>query len=460
MIIRKKELVSSISLILVLVIFLFVYLPITEAFKRDAFIAIQFLLIGFISVIGLLEDSREKPFSLGMIFWFFSFAFLFCGGITQFAKNVFKWGLVTSNSEIEYTNIVIILFLAIFFLSRKSRIKFVCGNNKKILSFWNKEKEITSFSILPIVVILGIIGMYTVVTSGWVVLLIREVFGTSGIVSKIENSSIRTLITTIIRGLATWIMMITANNVKKKRNATNIIMFAVALFVGILNVPPTGVARYVMGAVYGGILIYVFDKLKKGRILLYSLSIGLLLVFPLMNAFRGHYTNVITWEFIQKSLGDISSNFTKADYDAYSMIVFSVQYVKKVGVSYGCQLLGALLFFIPSNIWKGKPEGSGATIIEYMSPDYDSNVSCPIIAEGYLNFGIVGIILFALLLGYITRRIDDSFWENWVNKNCFGHLTYCFLIPFFLFLCRGDLLSTFSYLVGYLAALIIIDWMS
>ena len=282
----------------------------------------------------------------------------------------------------------------------------------------------------------------------------------SGISSKIGASSIRTLVTTLIRGLATWVMMITARNLKYKKNNTNVIMFVFALFVGIINIPPTGVARYVLGAVYGGILIYIFDVLKKGRILLYVLAVGLLFIFPLMNAFRGHYSDVVTWEYIQKSIGNISSNFTKADYDAYSMIVFSIQYVKRVGMSYGGQLLGALLFFIPSGIWQGKPGGSGATIIEYMNTGYDSNVSCPIIAEGYLNFGIIGIILFAVILGYLTRRIDHIFWNDWSNKNCLGNMMYCFLVPFFLFLCRGDLLSTFSYLAGYLVALVIIAIMS
>lgn len=456
MYIRKKELSSFILLLFVMCIFICIYLPITQAFQNNAGITIQFLLIGLFALIGMIVSTKNTPFSLGMIFWFFCFAFLFCGGLTQFAKNRYLWGLVPSIDELEYANYLILLFMFIFAVGRCITVSFTIGKKKQVNNFWGNNKRISNNTLFPVVVILAVIGIYPVITSGIGVLFNREIFGGIGVGSRTGSSAVRTLITTTIRGFATWTMFLAAQNFKREKTANNCVFLIVTLLIGMLIVPPLGVARYVFAAVYGGLIIYTFDFLKKGRYLLYALAIGLLILFPLLNAFRGIYTDNVTLDFIKQSLGNISTNFTKADYDAYSMIVFTIQYVKNSGLSLGYQLLGALLFFIPSNLWHGKPGGSGATIIEYMNTGYNSNVSCPIIAEGYINFGIFGVILFALVLGYLTKRLDNSFWCNWEARNCPGKMIYSFLLLFFVFMCRGDLMSTFAYLMGYCIALFIL----
>ena len=60
------------------------------------------------------------------------------------------------------------------------------------------------------------------------------------------------------------------------------------------------------------------------------------------------------------------------------------------GMQWGRQLLGALLFFVPSAVWSGKPLASGIFIANYLIANYSmwfTNLSAPLIAEGYLDFG-------------------------------------------------------------------------
>ena len=79
------------------------------------------------------------------------------------------------------------------------------------------------------------------------------------------------------------------------------------------------------------------------------------------------------------------------------MICRSLDLVSQMGSFKGKQLLGAMLFFIPRSIWPSKPIGSGATIAIYQRQSF-KNISCPIIGEAIINFGIIGVIIFAVAI--------------------------------------------------------------
>lgn len=171
--------------------------------------------------------------------------------------------------------------------------------------------------------------------------------------------------------------------------------------------------------------------------------------FPLLNAFR----YIISFEkLISVFENGIISVYTEADYDAYRMLSSSVKYVGKNGAVFGRQLLGVLLFFVPSAIWKGKPGGSGALLIrDELGSGTVSNVSCPYIGEGYLNFGIIGAILFAMLLGIIVYKADKVYWKKNGEKEHLVFSPYLFLVFMIFFVMRGDLLSGFAYVCGFMA---------
>ena len=174
-----------------------------------------------------------------------------------------------------------------------------------------------------------------------------------------------------------------------------------------------------------------------------------------MNAFRGIYTEDVTWDFIKKSMGTISNNFATADYDAYTMLVYTIRYTREYGITWGRQLLGVLLFFVPRSMWNEKPGGSGATIIEQMAPSYiNPNVSCPIIGEGVMNFGFVGVVIFAIALSKVISSLDDAYWNTWRYSDCFEKLMYPVMVLFALFLFRGDLMSSFAYLFGMVISML------
>ncbi len=138
------------------------------------------------------------------------------------------------------------------------------------------------------------------------------------------------------------------------------------------------------------------------------------------------------------------------------MLVNSINYVSENGITWGKQLFGVLFFFIPRAVWPDKPIGSGAYLAEKMNFSYD-NIAMPIMGEAYINFSIVGIVLFAIFFGFICRGLDQVYWMK-AKNNDNGLLTHFYpvLIGYFFFMNRGDLMSSFAFIVSLFFAFLTI----
>ena len=95
------------------------------------------------------------------------------------------------------------------------------------------------------------------------------------------------------------------------------------------------------------------------------------------------------------------------NYDASQLFMATM---KTETITYGNQLSGALLFFVPRSVWPEKPKGSGHFLTEKYNGVFN-NVSMPFFAEGYINFGWFGIIGFTVFIALLTSKIDQSFWN-------------------------------------------------
>lgn len=452
--INKAELLSSFASVLFVIVFCMVCLPMEEAIAKNAFIAAQFFAIAIISTIGMLNSTRKNPFSLRMVFWFFCFAFMFCAGITQFAKNAFRWEFVAQENEVITANFYVLIFMIIFALSDMIRSKSKKKRNHKINTAKapiRNRRGLTAF----ILIVLLIIGLFPIFQSGFSILFIRSQFEKLSITSYISNGSLGMIVGALLRGSVLSVSLLAIRGFIQRKKFADVVMCIFALSVCFIHLPPLGIPRYTMAYVYGGMFLYATKIAKKKRVLLCILFFGLLVIFPAMNAFRGLYTEVVTWDFIEKSMGNISDNFATADYDAYTMLLYSIRYTREYGITWGRQLLGVLLFFVPRSVWPAKPGGSGATIIEQMAPSYiNPNVSCPIIGEGVMNFGFMGVVIFAIVLSKVLSSVDNAYWNTWRHSDCFGNLMYPVLVLFALFIFRGDLMSSFAYLFGMVVSML------
>ena len=150
--------------------------------------------------------------------------------------------------------------------------------------------------------------------------------------------------------------------------------------------------------------------------------------------------------------GTISGAFESLHYDAFSNILATLEYVEINGIAFGYQLLGVILFFIPRSIWVSKPTSTGELIGEYLmntTPRDYSNLSNAIVSEGYINLGIFGVVLFAIILAYFIVKFIS--WM--ISKNYFKEFIAFYFALHLLFLLRGDLTNGVSYFVGPLLSI-------
>jgi len=132
------------------------------------------------------------------------------------------------------------------------------------------------------------------------------------------------------------------------------------------------------------------------------------------------------------------------NFDAYQIITYTIVYTSDRGFSYGRQLLLPVFFWIPRSVWPSKPIGTSDVVGEHAG-FFNVNVSSPLWAEGYINFGIVGIALFLFLFGRLARISDKQLMHAETRPGFQTVVSSYFAANTFILL-RGDLTSGTMYL--------------
>jgi hypothetical protein len=168
--------------------------------------------------------------------------------------------------------------------------------------------------------------------------------------------------------------------------------------------------RNALGPVYIGVLLIMFQSwfTNRGRRML-LLVISMVLVFPAITIFT-HNKNVVLSQVSMSDFGEeIADHYFSINYDSWANIYTSVEVVRVHGLQWGHQLLGSLLFFVPSSLWSTKPLATGILLANYLINNYSmwfTNLSAPIVAEGYLDFGYLGVIAYAAGMAYVVRFLN------------------------------------------------------
>ena len=160
---------------------------------------------------------------------------------------------------------------------------------------------------------------------------------------------------------------------KKVRIVLLLIMF-ITLF-------PVALSRNATAMYWLPMAFLLFNFIKRENVFVLSMLFGLLVIFPLLENFRhwnGGFAIGLSFDFLNEMHFDVSQNF---------MII-----MKNDIVTWGRQLLGAILFWLPRFLGETKPIGSGAFVAEQYCGF--TNISMPWFAEGFINFGYIGIAFF------------------------------------------------------------------
>lgn len=407
-----------------------------------------FFVNGVIIFLELMKSS-SLGYSLKDTLIIFMFIFMWFSPIVQYLSDEFPWWNteLLTDQVILHANALILLFLLtylIVYYSIKSR-KYGRQTIRGI-----KDKNVSL--ILHVMFILTLIcSLYVIANTGLV-----NLFSRSTNVLNIDSSSIMLIVNNSFKSVSVFYVALNILYYKKKKKVYKVIPFFIGTLLMLLVNFPTGSARFWMASVYLGLLLLIFPKVKNQHAFKIVMLVGMFVIFPLINIFRRN-----TWLDISNfklQIPNPSVAFLSGDFDSFSMLARSIVYVGLNGISNGYQLLGNIFFFIPRNIWSTKPVGSGYTVAQGLGWDF-KNVSMSIIGEGYLNFGVIGVILFAFLLAIITSSSDCKMQKVKSSNSTiisYVELVYPFSIGFLFFILRGDLLSSFSYYIGFLVPFLII----
>jgi oligosaccharide repeat unit polymerase len=212
----------------------------------------------------------------------------------------------------------------------------------------------------------------------------------------------------------------------------------------LLFVSPIGIPRNLVGALYIPLLMLAFlPRYNSKYAVIGVILFAILLAAPLVDVFR----HINLHEDV-----DLGENYNldylfSGHFDAFHNLtqVIDLDYRSK-----GFQVIGILLFWVPRALWEGKPQGTSFDFADYAG--YEAhNVSFPLQAEFYVDYGVIGVAIGMFFTGVLYRRMDILLSRI---KAAGSIASYIFAIARFelsisgLLLLRGNVLSSFGYTVG------------
>ncbi|WP_425443840.1 hypothetical protein [Streptomyces aidingensis] len=192
---------------------------------------------------------------------------------------------------------------------------------------------------------------------------------------------------------------------RARRRPSVLLVWAALLGLNIIVNNPLSNPRFWFLTVLFSFLFTLFPRSP----VMYRTALGLgvilaLLVFPFADRFRYDDEG-----YQPMNSSSLLEPLVVKDYDQLGMFANTITYVGDgAGHSYGRQLSGTVLFFVPRAIWTGKPEDSGVMIGEWMGMG-NTNLSSPLWTELWLDFGPLGMTAGFIGLGYLAARTDRRY---------------------------------------------------
>jgi len=415
----------------------YLWLPISIAFflfgleLRLDLVGVSFLFLVLQSAIFLRLSIRHS-INLKAIYFLFSLVFLSLIPWLHYSRDIIIWrstGL--SESTVLQLNMVLIIanFLTIAAYRFGRKISVFNVNNPIIV----KNTRFSVFLLL-LFAATGFFTLFYINNFSLANIFFRGLLFSEASVNVIESSSL-SLFTTMTARLVPAFCFFWATTQLNNQRIPLVLLFLILL----LSAFPTGIPRYMIGFIYIPLILLYIPKLRSANLFAGLFILSIIFVFPFFNQFRRFDS------FANLSLLPSPSFFFEAHFDAYENMA---SVLESGFVTYGFQLLGSILFFIPRVIWTDKPVGSGYVLANNLGYVFN-NISMPFLGEGFINFGLLGLFMFAITIGYLMARLDSHFVKlQLTERTPYSLVIYYFMIGALFFLLRGDLLSSVAYITA------------
>lgn len=447
--------------------FIYVLISIVLFASFDATISvwISFFISGlvlfFITGYHIFVEKEYSPFLSSFIV--FSFLFFQVAPIVQINSFVsvskqFMTYYPYNENEAIFTNLMICVFNIVFFIS------YVFFKKLKLFKKKPKVSE-TSSKLLP-ATILSIAIVCVLIFFVSMNFVLEEVARPTWM--KTDTSTVAVLLWKKVLFLVPFggVLLCFQYFKKDKKKAVNwvtiigLLLFFLLMLLWFKN--PLTEKRNALGPIYICLIFLFIPRFLNSNVkTLFFLFFSMIILFPL-TAIVTHsdatFKEIVKEPSIlleQMKGGGIANAFNTLNYDAFANIMATQDYVGKYGYANGEQFLSAFLFFIPRSIWEDKPISTGELVGKHLINDYEfrfSNLSNPLVSEGYINFGFIGIILVAIGLAIAILKL-----MTWLKTDHYLKKMMAFYFAIHLiFLLRGDFANGFSYYIGTIIGVILV----
>lgn len=400
------------------------------------------IIIQLISINNIFSKEIQS-YSLNKIFYLFSLFFFGIAPLLQFYNGASFFGArKITESEYYFMNILIIIILLLYQIFYNYFYKK--NLKQKRINFVEKLQIDDKLNILQsILLILLSLFSFLLVYRANNSNILSMLFRGGDFKESVEMSSVTALI--IFRVFQPIAMMCLLYYISSK--SKNVIVYIALIILALITCSPLGMARFSVAAMYIPLILLILPLIRKKNVFSIVFILGLLIVFPFLNNFRNFSGSELT-------IGFDFEMFLQGHFDSYQNFAIIVS---DNMVTWGRQLMGVILFWIPRSVWPNKPIGSGAFLADEQGFIF-SNVSCNFFAEGYINFSFIGILLFIILLSFSTARLDKMYWTvSAKDKYNYFNVIYYVLIGMLFFMLRGDLMSSFAYTIGFLFSIWLVN---
>lgn len=219
----------------------------------------------------------------------------------------------------------------------------------------------------------------------------------------------------------------------------------ISLVALLICVNPISSARYAFGTVFLALIgaLGAYKTVRRFRLVTLAAVFGLVYLFPIADMFRR------SLDPSAKSQNPLESMLS-GDFDSFSQITNTMEYVAVNGISWGNQMLGVLFFWVPRGIWPNKPLDTG-TIVADWKMYYFKNLSSPLWAEFFVNGGWWFVVIGMLGIGLAVAALDRK--SEAVLSTSGQPSVVASILPFYLLIVlRGSLLQSVSSMAVILLA--------
>lgn len=419
------------------------------------------LIVGYSGARLAYLSLAGRPRYLSLSFWVFVYVFMGVVPMLSTWRRQFPFPSVYSPSLAEDSALVVLLGLVAMDAGTLLGA-WLCTQRRRRPpgEFWLDESRLHLLSFLVILFSTAVV----MATGGFLHLLMPRGVGVAGpdldqMQQLISDALIRKPPAAVIM-LALWAWVHRKRLLGTRRHTVvHLALVAILLLFNAAANNPLNAPRLWSGAllICGMLILYRWRGSRSFALWAVGMCVGLIIFFSPLdprwligNAVRG---GQFAFDLPQVVASTPEKLSVSGDFDAFAMLANTIQYTREHGITYGHQLLGPAFFWVPRSLWADKPIGTG-TMVAKQAEWWHTNVSCPFWAEGYANFGVLGVLLFFLIYGAVIGYLEyaDRYPSSLRSQVLAG-----VAIPFlagnnFVFL-RGDLMTGVQHALIFLICL-------